>query len=76
MMGVLYNKYILIYLKHTEASWQVKSVAAFYLLKVVNEQLEELSPHQEGQLAVSLKQGHPVGLFRGGSLALVGTPNC
>lgn len=48
----------------------------FIFLKVVNEQLEELPPHQEGQLVVSLKQGHPVGLFRGGSLALVGTPNC
>lgn len=36
-----------------------------YNLRVLSEQLEELPPHQEGQLAVSLKQGHPVGLFRG-----------
>ncbi|KAG0722224.1 Acyl-coenzyme A synthetase ACSM3, mitochondrial [Chionoecetes opilio] len=36
-----------------------------YNLKVVNEQLQQLPPHHEGQLAVSLEHGHPIGLFKG-----------
>uniref|UniRef100_A0A0P4VS07 medium-chain acyl-CoA ligase n=1 Tax=Scylla olivacea TaxID=85551 RepID=A0A0P4VS07_SCYOL len=36
-----------------------------YNLKVLNEQQQELPPYHEGILAVSLKQGHPIGLFKG-----------
>ncbi|KAK8383333.1 hypothetical protein O3P69_011658 [Scylla paramamosain] len=36
-----------------------------YNLKVLNEQQQELPPYHEGKLAVSLKQGYPIGLFKG-----------
>ncbi|XP_045114116.1 acyl-coenzyme A synthetase ACSM3, mitochondrial-like isoform X2 [Portunus trituberculatus] len=36
-----------------------------YNLKVLNEQQQELPPYHEGKLAISLKQGHPCGLFKG-----------
>ncbi|KAK7084933.1 Acyl-coenzyme A synthetase acsm3, mitochondrial [Halocaridina rubra] len=36
-----------------------------YNLKVVDENFEEVGPNIEGYIAVSLKEGHPVGLFKG-----------
>ncbi|XP_069941483.1 acyl-coenzyme A synthetase ACSM3, mitochondrial isoform X2 [Cherax quadricarinatus] len=36
-----------------------------YTIKVIDDKQQELRPHQEGYLAVSLKEGHPVGLFKG-----------
>lgn len=36
-----------------------------YTLKVIDDKQRELAPHEEGYLAVSLKDGHPVGLFKG-----------
>lgn len=36
-----------------------------YNLKVIDDEMNELEPHKEGYLAVSLKEGKPVGLFNG-----------
>ncbi|XP_042869581.1 acyl-coenzyme A synthetase ACSM3, mitochondrial-like isoform X2 [Penaeus japonicus] len=36
-----------------------------YNLKVINDDLNELGPHEEGYLAISLKEGKPIGLFNG-----------
>ncbi|KAK3874350.1 hypothetical protein Pcinc_020710 [Petrolisthes cinctipes] len=36
-----------------------------YDLKVVDDSCQELGPHQEGDLAINLKNSVPVGLFRG-----------
>lgn len=36
-----------------------------YNIKVIDENWQELGPNKEGYLAVSLKEGHPLGLFKG-----------
>lgn len=34
-------------------------------VQVIDDEMNELEPHKEGYLAVSLKEGKPVGLFNG-----------